>query len=58
MPTDCDVLCLRNGTSATINEMAFLILYVSTFASLVTNSNKMFRLVAVVDLKKKKKSTQ
>ena len=56
MPTDSDVLCLRNGTLATMNETAFGS-YVSTFVSLVIRCIKMFRLVVVVDLNRKK-STQ
>ena len=56
MPTDSDVLCLRNGTLATVNETAFGS-YGSTFVSLVIRCIKMFRLVVVVDLNRKK-STQ
>ena len=56
MPTDSDVLCLRNGTLATVNETAFGS-YGSTIVSLVIRCIKMFRLVVVVDLNRKK-STQ
>ena len=56
MPTDSDVLCLRNGTLATKNETVFGS-YGSTFVSLVIRCIKMFRLVVVVDLNRKK-STQ
>ena len=53
MPTDSDILCLRNGMLTTMNEMAFGS-YGSTFVSLVIRSIKMFRLVVVVDLNSKK----
>ena len=53
MPTDSDVLCLRNETLATVNETAFGS-YGSTFVSLVIRCIVTFRLVVVVDLNRKK----
>ena len=53
MPTGSDVLCLRNGTLATMNETDFGS-YGSTFVSLVIRCIKMFRLVVVIDLNWKK----
>ena len=53
MPTDSDILCLRNETLATGNEMAFGS-YGSTFVSLVICCIKILRLVVVVDLNRKK----
>ena len=53
MPTDSDVLYPRNGTLATMNEMAFGS-YDSTFVSLVMHRIKMFHLVVVVNLNRKK----
>ena len=53
MPTDSDVLCLRNRTLATVNEKDFGS-YGSTFVSLVIHCIKMFWLVVVVDLNRNK----
>ena len=53
MPIDSDVLCLRNETLATMNEMAFGS-YGSTFVSLVIHCIITFQLVVVVDLNRKK----
>ena len=53
MPTDSDVLCLKNETLATVKETAFGC-YGSTFVSLVIRCIKTFRLVVVVDLNRKK----
>ena len=53
MPTNSDVLYLRNGTLVTMNEMAFGS-YGFTFVLLVIHYIRMFQLVGVVDLNRKK----
>ena len=53
MPSDSDVLRFINGTLAAINETAFGA-YSATFMSLVIHCIKMFQLVAVVNLNRKR----
>ena len=53
MPTDSDVLYLRNVALATVNETGFGS-YGSIFVSLVIRCIKRFQLVGVVDLNRKK----